>query len=177
MKLAPKGGSYQFGVKLSWTALSCYRKVGFEKIYTFHYSEVSQCWSPNNTVIFHAYPRTKTCMWNIFWPEKNFPSTKSTNSFFWTKWHMQCHQVQWHTHVTNSREFWLGGKHSRCVGEQQFPAARVQCSISNCVVFIYTPDSITGQKPKQSKIKGVFFTAKISFSKKQKPPIKCVAHH
>lgn len=55
---------------------------------------------------------------------------------------MQCHQVQQHIHVTihtlNSREFWLNGKHSYCVGEEQFLAGKVQCSISNCV-YLHTP--------------------------------------
>lgn len=156
VKLDPEGEPFQFRVKFSQTALLWYRKQALGK----HASRYSKSCLNVGSLALCVYPRTKTCMWNIFWPEKNYPNTKLPHPLFWTKWHMQCHQVQGQTHVTNSREFWLSGKHSWCIGEQ-FPAAGVPYSISNCVVCIHMPTQLQYRKQK--------FTAKISFSKNKSP--------
>lgn len=162
------------GVKFSWAALPCYRKAGIEKIHTSCYSELCQCWFPD-TVIFHVYPRTKTCMWNIFWPEKITLAPSLPHPLIWTKWHMQDHQDQQHTHVTiwtfgSSGVVNIHGVLENNISQQPEFSVPFLCGI-----YTHTPTQL--QSRKQSKVKGGFFTAKISLSKKQKPPIKCNVNH
>lgn len=93
----------------------------------------------------------------IFSDQKKITLTQSLpHPLFWTKWHMQCHQVQWQTHVTNSREFWLGGKHPWCIGEQQFHTPFLT------VWYLYTRllNYNTENKKKKSLLRSAFQKAK-----------------
>lgn len=157
VKLVPEGEPYQFRVKFSRTALLWYRKQALGKHTHLVIQRVVSMLVPWHCVF--TPEQRPAC--GIFSDQKKITLTQSLpHPLFWTKWHMQCHQVEGQTHVTNSRELWLSGKHSWCIREQ-FPAAGVPYSISNCVVFIHTPTQLQYRKQK--------FTAKISFSKNKSP--------
>lgn len=104
-----------------------------------------------------------------FLTRKNYTSTKSTTFFVLNKKScaVSSNSMAYPCHHKIIQPQGVGGKHSWCLGEEQFPAATVQCSISNCVVFMCTPTQLQCRKQKQNKTKEDFLTAKISLKKKK----------
>lgn len=136
VKPTPKCETHQFGVKISWIVLYAAGRQGWRKqtqpeITMLTLQHCARSCLPQNQDLHVEY----------FLTRKNSPGTKSTTFRVLNK--MSCavspHSMAQPRHHMNIRLQRAGGKHSWYIGEEQFPAMRVQCSISNCVVFIGTP--------------------------------------
>lgn len=163
VKPTPKGETYQFGAKMSW-------KAGFEKMHTTNYPK--SCLNVDFPALwyFMFIPEQRPA-YVILSDQNNYPSTKSSTFLVLNK--MSCvvssNSMAYPSHHMNIQLQGVGGKRAWCIGEEQFPAARVQCSISNCVVFICTPTQL--QYRKQNKQREDSSLLRSAF-KKAKPRYK-----